>query len=48
MANSMGIENSPNKLIGPTKFSYIIGVYDSKENRIAMGAKSAVARSIKK
>lgn len=46
MANSMGIENSPKKEIGPTKFSYVIGIYDSGENQIAMGAKAPAARKI--
>lgn len=46
MANSMGIENSPSKEIGPTKFSYLIGVYYPDESQVALGAKTPAARKI--
>lgn len=46
MANSMGIENSPKKEIGPTKFSYLIGIYYPGEIQAALGAKAPASRAI--
>ncbi|MGB0452480.1 MAG: hypothetical protein ACPGJV_02110 [Bacteriovoracaceae bacterium] len=46
MANSMGTENSPKKEIGPTKYSYLIGVYYPDDSEVALGAKAPAARRI--
>lgn len=46
MSNSGGIEKVPGKEIGPTKFSYLVGIYGPGEQQIALGAKAPASRSI--
>jgi hypothetical protein len=46
MSNSGGIENSPSKQIGSTRFSYLVGVYGPGEQQIALGAKAPASKWI--